>query len=284
MVMGEVTADTPPPRAGLLSADPARPVPPRPHELRGKLRPAELAEAAVLGDLGLVLEVLGWFVPLVGAVFQGLAIVPFAALGSRHRARTCVVAIFAASSVSFLVGGVGIVIQTAIAGSLGLAVGTAYRRKWSPSAAVLIATVTAGIPVAVISLVAEALSPGLRRLAFAQVEILWRNVRAVLNLLGFHSLASSGDKTLQWAIDHWWVTVPAFELFAVMLAAGLCRGISGHSWFVWSATHRRLLMHHAGLPEARSPAAATRLRSPSSSNGSPTSTPAASAGPWRRSR
>ena len=157
MVMGEVTADTSPTRAGLPSADPLRPVPPRPHELRGKLRPAELAEAAVLGDLGLVLEVLGWFVPLVGAVFQGLAIVPFAALGSRHRARTCVVAIFAASSVSFLVGGVGIVIQTAIAGSLGLAVGTAYRRKWSPSAAVLIATVTAGIPVAVISLVAQAL-------------------------------------------------------------------------------------------------------------------------------
>ena len=187
MVMGEVTADDLRHRRRVgtpASADPARPcAAPRPHELRGALRPAELAEAAVLGDLGLVLEVLGWFVPLVGAVFQGLAIVPFAALGSRHRARTCVVAIFAASSVSFLVGGVGIVIQTAIAGSLGLAVGTAYRRQWSPSAAVLIATVTAGIPVAVISLVAEALSPGLRRLAFAQVEILWRDVRAVLNLL-----------------------------------------------------------------------------------------------------
>src|SRR5271157_2775538 len=53
------------------------------HELRGALRPSELAEAAVLGDLGLVLEVLGWFVPLVGAAFQGLAIVPFAALAAR---------------------------------------------------------------------------------------------------------------------------------------------------------------------------------------------------------
>ena len=52
------------------------------HELRGALRPSELAEAAVLGDLALVLEVLGWFVPLVGAAFQGLAIVPFAALAS----------------------------------------------------------------------------------------------------------------------------------------------------------------------------------------------------------
>ena len=30
----------------------------------------------MLGDLALVLEVLGWFVPLVGAAFQGLAVVP----------------------------------------------------------------------------------------------------------------------------------------------------------------------------------------------------------------
>jgi len=52
------------------------------HELRGALRPSELAEAAVLGDLGLVLEVLGWFVPLVGAAFQGLAIIPSSALAT----------------------------------------------------------------------------------------------------------------------------------------------------------------------------------------------------------
>ena len=72
---------------------------------------------------------------------------------------------------------------------------------------------------------AEALSPGLRRLAFAQVEILWRDVRAALKLVGFQSLASSGDQTLQWVIDHWWLTVPAFELFAVVLAAGAVRAL-----------------------------------------------------------
>ncbi len=196
--MGEVTADDPARRSGtrLLrcrrglpeasaqqpgsevspEAAPARKVR---HELRGALSPSELAEAAVLGDLALVLEVLGWFVPLVGAAFQGMAVVPFAALASRQRARTAVVAMLATSSVSFLVGGVGIVIQTAIAGTLGLAVGTAYRRRWNPVAAVLIATVTTGIPLAIISVVAEALSPGLRRLAFAQVQILWRDVRRV---------------------------------------------------------------------------------------------------------
>ncbi len=192
------------------------------HELRGALRPSELAEAAVLGDLGLVLEVLGWFVPLVGAAFQGLAIVPFAALAARQRARTAVVAVLAASSVSFLVGGVGIVVQTVIAGSLGFAVGTAYRRRWNPATAVLIALFTTGVPVALISLLGEALSPGLRRLAFAQVEILWRDARAGLKLGGAGSLASTGDVTLRWVIAHWWLTVPLFELLAIVLAAALC--------------------------------------------------------------
>jgi energy-coupling factor transport system ATP-binding protein len=189
--------------------------------------------------------VLGWFVPLVGAAFQGLAIVPFAALAARQRARTALVAMFAASSVSFLVGGVGIVVETAIAGSLGLAVGTAYRRRWNPATAVLIATVTTGIPVAVISLVGEALSPGLRRLAFAQVEILWRDARAGLKLGGAGSLASSGDETLRWVINHWWLTVPLFELVAIVLAAALC------ARYLWPLLAR--LEHDSPAPVEASP-------------------------------
>jgi energy-coupling factor transport system ATP-binding protein len=189
--------------------------------------------------------VLGWFVPLVGAAFQGLAIVPFAALAARQRARTALVAMFAASSVSFLVGGVGIVVETAIAGSLGLAVGTAYRRRWNPATAVLIATVTTGIPVAVISLVGEALSPGLRRLAFAQVEILWRDARAGLRLGGAGSLASSGDETLRWVINHWWLTVPLFELVAIVLAAALC------ARYLWPLLAR--LEHDSPAPVEASP-------------------------------
>ena len=215
------------------------------HELRGALRPSELAEAAVLGDLGLVLEVLGWFVPLVGAAFQGLAIVPFAALAARQRARTAVVAVLAASSVSFLVGGVGIIVQTAIAGSLGFAVGTAYRRRWNPATAVLIAFFTTGIPVALISLLGEALSPGLRRLAFAQVAILWRDARAGLKLGGAGSLASTGDKALRWVISHWWLTVPLFELLAIVLAAALC------ARYLWPLLAR--LEHDSPAPAEPSP-------------------------------
>jgi energy-coupling factor transport system ATP-binding protein len=113
-------------------------------------------------------------------------------------------------------------LETAIAGTLGLAVGTAYRRHWHPAAAVLVASITTGIPVAGISLATEALSPGLRRLAFAQIQILWRDVRRVLELAHFNSLASDGDRALRWIIARWWLTVPLFELFAVVLAAALC--------------------------------------------------------------
>jgi energy-coupling factor transport system ATP-binding protein len=176
----------------------------------------------VFGDLALVLEVLGWFVPIVGAAFQGLAILPFAALGARHRARTVLVAVFAASAVSFLVGGVGIVVETALAGALGFAVGTAYRKGWKPGAAVAMSVVTAAIPVAVLSVVAEAISPGLRRLAFAQVKIAWRVARMVLKSVGLTSVVGPGNSLLGWIITHWWLSVPGFEFLAVVLAEALC--------------------------------------------------------------
>jgi energy-coupling factor transport system ATP-binding protein len=237
--MGEVTADdparraepgsvggagaqAPPESSDSTESDPVKALRGFRHELRGALLPSELAEAAVLGDLGLVLEVLGWFVPLVGAAFQGMAIVPFAALAARQRARASVVAMLATSSVSFLVGGIGIVVQTAIAGTIGLAVGVAYRRRWNPAAAVVIAMVTTGIPLAAISLVAQALSPGLRRLAFAQVQIVWRDLRRVLELAGLKSLSTAGDRAVRWIIRDWWLSVPVFEFVAVVLAAGLC--------------------------------------------------------------
>ena len=36
------------------------------------------------------------------------------------------------------------------------------------------------------------------------------------------SLATRGDRALRWVIVNWWLTVPLFELCAVVLAAGLC--------------------------------------------------------------
>jgi len=205
------------------------------HEFRGSLRPGELAEAAVLGDLALVFVVIGWFVPL-GSVFLGLAIVPFAALAARQRARAVMVAVVAVGSVAFLVGGIGIDLQVALVGSLGMAVGLAYRRRWRQVSAVGTATLVTALPVALVTLAIEAVSPGLRHLAFAQIEVAWRvvakvlhSVAKVLHSLHLDGLATAldrmvvwGTRQLAWFIAHWWITVPVFEFLLVVLAAALC--------------------------------------------------------------
>jgi energy-coupling factor transporter ATP-binding protein EcfA2 len=188
---------------------------------RGRLGPAELAEAAVLGDLGLVLEVIGWFAPLGGA-FQALAVVPFALLAARHRLRAAVVATIAAASVAFLVGGLGIVIQTSIAGSLGSSVGVAYRRRWRPAASVAFTAAVAGLPLMAVTDLIDWVSPNFRSLSFAQVRILWHDARHVLSALGGSAAVTAGDTVLSWAIAHWYLSVPAVELLIVLAVGLLC--------------------------------------------------------------
>lgn len=188
---------------------------------KGRLRPGELAEAAVLGDLALVLEIVGWFAPLGGAL-QALAIVPFAVLASRHRLRAGVIAVTSSASVAWLVGGVGIVLQTGLVGAVGLSVGAALRRNWSKPFAVVVTTLSAGLPVAAGTLLVDAISPSFRHLTFQQVRILWRDVAAVLSHLGRKELADRGTHLLNVALAHWWYAVPAAEMAAILAVAIVC--------------------------------------------------------------
>ena len=75
----------------------------REHRRRGRLRPEELAEAAVLGDVALILTLGGWWLPF-GYVLYVAATVPFAALVVRRRLRAAVIATVAAGQVAFLMG------------------------------------------------------------------------------------------------------------------------------------------------------------------------------------
>jgi hypothetical protein len=56
----------------------------RPEEGRTRLSGAELAEAALLGDLALVLAIGGWFLPF-GTLILAAAAVPVALLAARRR-------------------------------------------------------------------------------------------------------------------------------------------------------------------------------------------------------
>ena len=67
----------------------------------GPLTAAELAEAAVLGDVALVLSFAGWLLPFP-IVFFAAATVPFAALTVRRRLRAVVIATVASGQVAFM--------------------------------------------------------------------------------------------------------------------------------------------------------------------------------------
>jgi energy-coupling factor transporter ATP-binding protein EcfA2 len=168
-----------------------------------------------------VLEVIGWFAPLGGA-FQALAIVPFAVLSSRHRLRAGVVAAVSAASVAFIVGGVGIVLQTFLASTVGLAIGTTHRRGWSSAASVGITMVAAGLPIALVTVVIDWISPGFRRLTFAQARIVVRDVQHLLGSLGETKPSRSLGVAFDWVVTHWWLTVPAAELAVIGVVAVVC--------------------------------------------------------------
>lgn len=189
----------------------------------GPLRPSELAEAAVLGDLALVMEVIGWFAPVgIAGIFQALAIVPFAVLAGRHRLRAAVVSAVSASAVAALVGGIGIMVPVAIASGLGISVGIVYRRRWSPLAGIGFTILMVGLPLAALTDTIDAASAGYRKLSFAQVKIVWKIVADFFHGIGLGSVQRGGNSLLNWAISHWWISLPIAEILVISLIALGC--------------------------------------------------------------
>jgi energy-coupling factor transporter ATP-binding protein EcfA2 len=211
----------------------------------GPLRPGELAEVAVLGDLSLVLEVIGWFAPFGGA-FQALAIMPFAVLSSRHRLRAGVMAAAGAASVAFLVGGVGIVLQTALAGTVGISIGTTYRRHWSGALSVGMTMLVAGLPVAIVTDLIDWLSTGFRKLSFAQLHILVRDFQRLAGAFNAHGVSSEVNTAYLWVVKNWWFTIPAAEVVAICAVALVCLRFRP---FLEMVSKRSLAPYTGGLPE-----------------------------------
>ncbi|MHB1509870.1 MAG: ATP-binding cassette domain-containing protein [Acidimicrobiales bacterium] len=195
----------------------------RPPVRHGPLRPSELAEAAVLGDLALVMEVIGWFAPIgIAGIFQALAVIPFAVLAARHRLRAALVSAVAASTVASLVGGIGIMVPVAIASGLGLSVGIAFRRRWSSLAGVAFTTLVVGVPLAVLTDALDAASSRYRKLSFAQIKIAWKLVGRILGSFGLGTLTSRGNALLNWSIAHWWASLPLAEILVILVIAIGC--------------------------------------------------------------
>jgi energy-coupling factor transport system permease/ATP-binding protein len=195
------------------------------HRRRGPLDAAELAEAAVLGDLALVLTVAGWFLP-AGTILFLAATLPYAALAARRRLRTAVVAGTATGMLAFVVGGINLTTNLAGIAALGTAVGFAYKRGYRRIGTLVTTVVFVWIPGAAITLATLAIFSSTRELTLKQFDIATRGLRHLLDRFGFHNLSDQITTAVQWSIAHWWIVIPIGELIAALAAALLCRRIA----------------------------------------------------------
>src|SRR4029077_18738317 len=177
----------------------------------GPLSAAELAEAAVLGDVALVLSFAGWLLPFP-LVFFAAATVPFAALTVRHRLRAVVIATVASGQVAFLLGGFTLELNHILVALVGVAVGVAYRGRWGNVRTAMFAIPVVWLPTAAFTLAALAAFSSSRKLTFKQIDIRTRGHRRLDPWLGRDGVAKWGDQSGHWLIAHWWIAIPIFEL------------------------------------------------------------------------
>jgi energy-coupling factor transporter ATP-binding protein EcfA2 len=196
-----------------------------PTRRRGRLRPGELAEAAILADVAVGLILVGWLLPL-GTVLHAASVTPLAALTVRHRLRAMVVATLAGAAVAFLVGGVALATNVGTAGALGFAVGIAARRGWGMLRTLVLAVFTTGTALIGISLGLLFAFSHLRQLTLAQIRLGWQGSARVIRALGLPSVAHWGDVAVNWIIAHWWLAIPAGELVAIVAAAVVARALA----------------------------------------------------------
>jgi energy-coupling factor transport system ATP-binding protein len=190
-----------------------------------RLDAAELADAAVLGDLALVLALVGWFLPFGGVLFLA-ATVPYAVLVSRRRFRAAAVAAITTGVLAFVVGGVPLVLNLAGVASIGNAVGIAYRRGHGYPGTIMTALAVCWVPAAIVTDLAFLVFSETRKLTLEQVEVAFRGPLKTLSRLGYEDAAANIHDVVQWCLDHWWLTIPIGEFVLAIVAALVCRQVA----------------------------------------------------------
>jgi energy-coupling factor transporter ATP-binding protein EcfA2 len=175
-----------------------------------KLSTVELAEAAVLADISVLLVVAGWFLPATG-LFWAVSVVPFAALMVRHRTRTVVVAMLAGASIAFLALGPGLAIQVGLAGFTGYVCGTGIKRNWGALRTVALALATTWAVGTAFVLGFLTIFSATRNLAFKQTRVQWIGTKHLM--LGVLRVGDLGSKQ---AHLRPWLAAAAVELFPVL--------------------------------------------------------------------
>ena len=182
---------------------------------RGGLRPAELAEAAVLADVTVALIVMGWLLPFT-SIFIAAAITPMAAIAARNRPRAVLAGAVAGTTVGMLLAGTALASNVISCAVIGTLLGVAWRRRWGVLR--MMAVAIGGLwPVIAIGAVAGlAIFSSARELALAQIKNLWGGARLNLRQLGLVRLTRLIDPGVRWMLANWAIGVPIALLVGII--------------------------------------------------------------------
>ena len=207
---------------------------------RGPLDAAEVALAAVMASLTVVVAIVGSLVPHAGPI-GALGAVPLAIVAQRHRFRALAASAFAAGTVGFIVAGFGPVVMVAVCATVGAVVGALKRHgrgtPWVIAATFIVAPAFGALAVGFLLLFASA-----RRLALAQIQISTQGFSAFLHRVSLGSIATQWNHFVNVMLDYWWLTVGLFVAVGVawaIAAAWICLG-AVLSRLGWVSTANRL--------------------------------------------
>ena len=174
----------------------------------GRCSPVEIADAAVLGCVCLVICLLGWFIPHASGVTV-LATAPMAIVAHRHRARAVLAASIAASVVGFLVAGTGPLASVLGCGVVGGVAGAARRRRWH-GGTVLLASLALIPPIAGFADLWLYAFSATRRLILEQLTNSWKGLASFLRSVSALSpVVDAGNHAVHAMVQWWWITVAA---------------------------------------------------------------------------
>jgi len=198
---------------------------------RGAVTSAELAVAAVMASLVVVVTVIGSLIPHAGPLAY-LAAFPLGLVAQRHRLKALLLCAATAALIGFALAGVGPVIFVTFCAFVGGLVGT-FKRRERGVGSLAIATALLALALALLADAVLLLFSASRRLAFAQIENITKGVARILQRLGLDSLASGLRHVVGTALQYWWLTV------GMLVAAAVILGVS-ISWVLLGALIDRL--------------------------------------------
>ncbi|WP_336087098.1 ABC transporter ATP-binding protein [Nocardia sp. SSK8] len=201
-------------------------------QLRGPLRPIELATAAVMAGLTVGLITVGSLVPMAAAL-QLVAAVPLGLLAHRYRLRALVTATIAATLVTFVAAGIMPALGVLGAATLAGIIGT-VKRRGGGLPTVLAWSVVAGISWSLFTVGTLLLFSRTRQLFFDAIRNTAEGIEKLaarqpqLEPLG-RMTAEATDAVLRW----WWLYIGGSVALGVITSAVI-------SWFVLGSVLDRL--------------------------------------------